>query len=120
MSLFASTTRTVLKCTFSPSIVTRLAKYTIEHTSTPPPKSWLTNWVKPPNRPMTTGEYAFLQAAKMTALGLGATGYIGGHVYINFIRPYPARMLEMMEELPPEDAQRLWEREHEPLPPRLY
>jgi len=84
-------------------------------------KTWISKYVKAPKRPMTDGEYAFLQAAKITAMGLGGVAYVGGAIYISFFRPYPPRMLQMMEELPPADAKRLWDREHEVhIGPRLY
>ena len=70
---------------------------------------------------MTAGEYAFIEGTKRAALGIGAAAYVSGAVYVLFFPRYPPRMLKLMAELPPEQAERLWEMETNlHLPHKLY
>lgn len=117
MSLFASATRAALKRTFSPNLARQAQRSNIEN------KAWLDRYITPPNRPMTSGEYAFLQTAKVTAIATAATAYLGGFAYISFARPFSsARMAQLVSQMPPEDAKRLMEHENDPLHfmPRLH
>jgi hypothetical protein len=137
MSIFAQATRAFCKRTSPTSIAARRAATTVQTSTiaskgattpitangkyipqlpfTPRPeqsKSWISRFIKPPDRPITAGEYAFVQGSKTAAVTLAAGAYISGAVYITVVKPCSKpRVLALMSQMSEEDAARLWKRE---------
>jgi hypothetical protein len=73
---------------------------------------------------MTVGEYAFLTAVQTSAAGISLFGIcVVAPIYLSAYQRIPPRMLKVMSEMSPADAERLYKSEMEPQPSpgyRLY
>jgi hypothetical protein len=108
MSLFTSTAYANIARRM-PSLTTRRVQF---YGYQQPTKSWL-------NRCITSSKYprtdAFVNYAQTIALPLSVLALSLAMPAYLIYEPYPPRMLKMMSEMSPDDAARLWEREHEPI-----